>query len=149
MMQLDRQSRWQSWMRMLAVGPCVPNGMKFGAALSRGEFGLLAQGPVTEDSDRFLGGNFPTRDALMHGLRLRSRHIALVLQAADDASGIAGFFGCGTGVFRCLTNKPYSIPAGSWPEQLTLLQCDSPPIFGPRPDTLYWVFGLATLRGSE
>jgi hypothetical protein len=28
MMQLDRQSRWQSWMRMLAVGPCVPNGTK-------------------------------------------------------------------------------------------------------------------------
>jgi hypothetical protein len=52
----------------------------------------LVQGPVTKDSDRLLGGDFATRDALMHGFRLRSRHIALLLQAADDARGIAGFF---------------------------------------------------------
>src|SRR5271154_442373 len=70
----------------------------FGAALSRGKLGVLIQRVVTKDFDGFLGRDFTARDALMHGLRFWGRHIALVLEAADDARGIARFFGCRTGV---------------------------------------------------
>jgi hypothetical protein len=48
-------------------------------AISRGKLGVLVQRPVTKGSDCFLGGDFPTRDATMHGLCLRSWHIALLL----------------------------------------------------------------------
>jgi hypothetical protein len=47
----------------------------------------------------------------MNGFILSVWNIALVLEAADDASGIAGFFGRGTSVFRCLTHTSYYMPA--------------------------------------
>jgi hypothetical protein len=45
----------------------------------------------------------------MNGFILGVWNIALVLEAPDDASGIVGFVGGGTGVFRCLTHKSYSL----------------------------------------
>src|SRR6266404_4816373 len=79
--------------------------------LSCAELGVLVQGAVTKDSDRFLGGDFTARGALMHGFRFRRRHVALVLKAPNNAGGIALFLRGGTVVFRCLTHTPYSMPA--------------------------------------
>jgi len=49
---------------------------------------ILVQGPVTKNSNRFLGGDLTTRGASMDGLRLRSWHIAVVLRAANYALGM-------------------------------------------------------------
>jgi hypothetical protein len=72
--------------------------VRSGAALTRGEARILVQGLVTKDSDRFLGQDFSTRYSLMQGFRRRSRNISFLLQAADDARGITGFFDGAPGV---------------------------------------------------
>jgi hypothetical protein len=62
---------------------------------------MSVQGPVTKDFDDFLRRNFIARDASMYCFGFRRRDVALVLEAPDDARGIAGFLGSGTGIFRC------------------------------------------------
>src|ERR1700675_3345331 len=84
----------------------------FRVALARGNLGVLVERPVTKDFDRFLGRDFTARDPLMHRLRLRRRHITLVLEVTDDPRGIARFFSGGPGVFGGLAHDRHYIPAG-------------------------------------
>jgi hypothetical protein len=53
----------------------------------------------------FFSRDFASLCPLMNGFILGVWNVALVLEAPDDASGIAGFFGCGTGIFRRLTHE--------------------------------------------
>jgi hypothetical protein len=77
--------------------------------LARQRLSLLLKGALAKDCDCFLGRYFSPRCALMDRLSFGGWNIAFVLEAPDDASGIAGFFGCGTGIFRRLTHESYSL----------------------------------------
>jgi hypothetical protein len=70
---------------------------------------LSLKAPLAKNRDGFFARDFAPQGLLMNGFILGVWNIALVLEAPDDASGIAGFFGCGTGVFRCLTHESYSL----------------------------------------
>jgi hypothetical protein len=48
-----------------------------------------SKGALSENGDRLLGRDLTARDALMHSFRLRSGHIAFVLQAPNNARGVA------------------------------------------------------------
>jgi hypothetical protein len=69
---------------------------------------LPLNGAFAKYRDGFFGRDFAPLGLSMDGFILGIRNIALVLEAPDDAGGIAGFFGWGTGVLRCLTHNSYS-----------------------------------------
>jgi hypothetical protein len=76
---------------------------------ARQRLSLSLKGAFAKNRDGFLGRDFAPLGPLMDDLILGVWNVALVHEAAEDASGIAGFFGWGTGVFRCLTHEAYSL----------------------------------------
>jgi hypothetical protein len=73
------------------------------------------QSALAENLDQLVRGDFTTLGALMDRFGFGCWNIALVLEAPDNARSIAGFFGCGTGVFLCLTHKrPILCPQPLW-----------------------------------
>src|SRR5882757_6468749 len=77
--------------------------------LARQRLPLSLKGAFAKNCDGLFSRNFAPLGPLMDGFILGVWDIALVHEAADDASGIAGFFGRGTGVFRCLTHESNSL----------------------------------------
>jgi hypothetical protein len=78
-------------------------------ALPRQRLSLSLEGAFAKNCDELFGRDFAPLGPLMNGFILNVRNVALVFEAPDDASGIAGFFGWGTGVFRCLTHMSNSL----------------------------------------
>jgi hypothetical protein len=77
--------------------------------LARQRLSLSLKGAFAENRDGLFARDFAPLGLLMNGFILGVWNIALMLEAPDDARGMTGFFGCGTGLFRCLTHRSYSL----------------------------------------